>query len=320
MRNDQININQLLDKYSNGEITPAERHMLEKEALDDHFLFDAIEGFSKSLENKALKVKSKKLWIDKLLPYAAVAALTIGMVAVYMMQGDYEDKVSDIAMALPQATTVAPPIPDNNAEVQNENESMSGVQQPVKTESAQNKEPKTKYIAKGKDKLLPKKKEEKILADVSESRRSDKSSSQENEASKMAVQKPLFDQAKVAQPSPPPAGPTQNMGLSAGADSSYKSKNENNVTAAFPAMGTEAFNNFIKRNVVKPSDSRFINFSDEVEVKFRINEDGSLSHFIIQSTECMACGEEAIRVLKNSGKWITNPKGIQKETSVRVKF
>ena len=59
MRNDQININQLLDKYTNGEITSAERHLLEKEALDDQFLFDAIEGFSKALEEKTKRSSTR---------------------------------------------------------------------------------------------------------------------------------------------------------------------------------------------------------------------------------------------------------------------
>ena len=42
-----------IEKYLAGELSPAEMHALEKAALDDPFLADAIEGISHGLQNKS---------------------------------------------------------------------------------------------------------------------------------------------------------------------------------------------------------------------------------------------------------------------------
>ena len=42
----------ILDKYISGGLTPEERFWIEKKALDDPLLFDAIEGYNTHLSTK----------------------------------------------------------------------------------------------------------------------------------------------------------------------------------------------------------------------------------------------------------------------------
>lgn len=75
--------NKLIDKYRNGTISENERFQLEKQALDDPFLFDALEGFAlyESESDSVKKIEKKKTTIFTL-PRIAAAASLVFLVAV----------------------------------------------------------------------------------------------------------------------------------------------------------------------------------------------------------------------------------------------
>ncbi|MCU0367808.1 MAG: hypothetical protein MUF39_03135, partial [Cyclobacteriaceae bacterium] len=77
-----------IEKYKRGEMTPAEEHALEKKALSDPFLADALEGasliseeeFSSDLKELDKKIKGKQRrgeWFWPLRIAASVALLTV---------------------------------------------------------------------------------------------------------------------------------------------------------------------------------------------------------------------------------------------------
>ncbi|MEM9547272.1 MAG: hypothetical protein AAGA77_14930 [Bacteroidota bacterium] len=96
--------NELLDKLRNGSITDGERYKLEKQALDDPFLFDALEGFTLYEKNEE-DVESRRPFASIVsLPRIAVAASLVILVAVVFNLKTYtstpEDNDNAIAMVL----------------------------------------------------------------------------------------------------------------------------------------------------------------------------------------------------------------------------
>lgn len=64
----------LLQQYIEGSIDTKNRHMLEREALDDPFLFDALEGYSSGVIQKSLEQKAPKKERPQIFTYLSMAA------------------------------------------------------------------------------------------------------------------------------------------------------------------------------------------------------------------------------------------------------
>ncbi len=81
--------NKLLDQYIQGEISHADLHLLEKQALDDPFLADALEGYyyadhqlsRKHLKNLQLRVPQKKLMVRRF-PFWKISAVAASLLFV----------------------------------------------------------------------------------------------------------------------------------------------------------------------------------------------------------------------------------------------
>ncbi|MCU0443297.1 MAG: energy transducer TonB [Microscillaceae bacterium] len=71
-----------------------------------------------------------------------------------------------------------------------------------------------------------------------------------------------------------------------------------------PAMGRQAFYNFISRNLRYPAEARDANINGKVVIKFVVNTDSTLINFEVQKGIGGGCEEEAIRVIKAAGKWL----------------
>lgn len=89
---------------------------------------------------------------------------------------------------------------------------------------------------------------------------------------------------------------------------------------AFPAMGMDDFEVWIRKEMKYPLDIFGVAKESKVKVSFNVNEDGSLSNFIDEEPYCDQCFEEAVRLLKASGKWETKPAGSRCRTSYTFKF
>ena len=92
----------LLDQYKLGSISEADRFELEKRALDDPFLFDALEGFSieKKVSSAEKKVNTKLLTLPRM---AAAASLVFLIAMIFLLKSDSRPEVENdqsIAMVL----------------------------------------------------------------------------------------------------------------------------------------------------------------------------------------------------------------------------
>lgn len=112
-----------MDKYKNdienylaGKLTPAEMHALEKRALDDPFLADALEGaalidatdFSKDIAelNQRIAKQKSSSWLWPMRIAAAVALVAVSMIAVWLfLKQDQEQTLAlqpEISNELPK--------------------------------------------------------------------------------------------------------------------------------------------------------------------------------------------------------------------------
>lgn len=100
--------NELIDKYRNGTISADERFRLEKQALDDPFLFDALEGFSVyESRDKESKVAGSRTRIFTLPRVAAAAFVAVLAAVTIIMKTDNTSPASNresIAMVLEEKT------------------------------------------------------------------------------------------------------------------------------------------------------------------------------------------------------------------------
>lgn len=89
---------------------------------------------------------------------------------------------------------------------------------------------------------------------------------------------------------------------------------------AFPAMGIEEFELYIKDNIKFPLEVFGAAKSKKVKVSFDVDMSGNLSNFVNESKNCENCFEEAVRLLKNSGRWETKPFGSAYRTNYTFEF
>lgn len=95
-----------IERYWKGELSPAEMHALERRALDDPFLADALEGaqqvdpeeFSRDIEalqdelkHRTSGKKERTLWVWSLRIAAGVAILALGTFLVFKMPSEQQD-------------------------------------------------------------------------------------------------------------------------------------------------------------------------------------------------------------------------------------
>jgi periplasmic protein TonB len=81
--------------------------------------------------------------------------------------------------------------------------------------------------------------------------------------------------------------------------------------------GMGALGKFLQKNLKYPEKAFRANVTGKVSVKFIVEVDGSLSNFQIEVSPGFGVGEEVIRVLKLSPKWIPAK---QKDRKVRSVF
>ncbi|HPQ20732.1 MAG TPA: hypothetical protein PK147_02720 [Saprospiraceae bacterium] len=113
----------LLSKLINGQISASELHQLEKMAIDDPFLFDAIEGYTlsnandKNYNNEIDHLKNKILTTQKKsIPWLGWAAIFLGISisALYIFNTNSLRKEYEEYASLPNEETSAPSIVNNS--------------------------------------------------------------------------------------------------------------------------------------------------------------------------------------------------------------
>lgn len=83
-----------------------------------------------------------------------------------------------------------------------------------------------------------------------------------------------------------------------------------------PANGWGYFDDYIASNIKSPGDLKIKPVSGEVELSFDLNKDGEPVNITVTKSLCDKCDEEAIRLLKQGPKW----KNKGKKGKVKIRF
>lgn len=83
-----------------------------------------------------------------------------------------------------------------------------------------------------------------------------------------------------------------------------------------PADGWDYFDDYIASNLKSPETLKIKPVSGEVELSFEVNKDGEPVNITVTRSLCDKCDEEAIRLLKEGPKW----KNKAKKGKVKIRF
>lgn len=338
--------NKLIEQYKSGSITEQDRFVLEKKALDDPFLFDALEGYA-LYQN--IKQEEKKTAAIFTLPRIAIAASIVIIIAFVFNLNTSNSAISEeqspIAMVMEEESEDnsigEETISDEKNEVEStasevvtdNNSSIPQKTLPEKRERAKKVEAEKSNV----QVVVPEKveeeassfenKDEEIMAMETQVKEVDAKVLKEVDFDKpkkeiqdrtvdgikvegiqdVAVDSKLKEVAKDEDPSQ-----KLNMrrnSLVGAQPSSEKKKLVAPISyyEAVPVIGKKIFDDYAKERI----DQRGMrqNKPQEVTIEFTIDKNGNLSNFHHIFTGCSECGPFAIAILQNSGEWKTVPPG-----------
>ncbi len=314
-------------KYKKGELTPKEMHALEKRALSDPFLAEALEGIEKvsadelnadihHLNEKTIRQK-KSDWFVPLRIAAAIALIATVTFIIYQFI----------------------PRPENLA-LQNE-KTLPKIQIPAQPDSVINQKNETENKPSAVTQLKPEKKQRQQTV---EKPGKQKRESTTTIAPATAVTQPAPDQIKNELAKEIDPQPTEEIASSDDLaqnkiidqnkkDKSYatgrampqvrESKTGSPPAMAIPVGGQKAYDTYLKKSLHYPQEALNKNITGYVTIEFTVFANGQRDNYKVVSGLGYGCEEEAIRLIKEGPQWspaIYNNQPIDSHALVKVKF
>lgn len=334
-------LNDHIAKYIKGELPPSEMHELEKKALNDPFLAEALDGaqkiggdqFNKDLEEinkKLIPVRGKFFW-----PLGIAASVILLITITYFFVN--VDSNDETTLALKESAPVEEILPASDSLA-------------ADTEGNQ-KDSNLAYTSEPVDQVP------KQATDIQTSKELEKSSSlaaagataQDDQiALNDEIEISSRDQLFEAQEENTKAT-TEKVELAAPEQATARSRKEASLTEAAtisqdkieevkakkvapiaksdlaptPAISMKAYQDYLKSNLNYPSSAIENKVGGEVTVSFIVRSNGQLSDFQIEQGIGFGCDEELIRLIKEGPEWIpasANNKPIDREATVNFLF
>ncbi|MEE9437887.1 MAG: hypothetical protein V3V14_02735 [Saprospiraceae bacterium] len=327
----------LVEKYKNGNISQEDRFILEKRALDDSFLFDALEGYALYNNEKQTKVTKQKIFtIGRILAAASV----LGFVILAMfMKNNTSSVVSDnreyATVITNEEKESANDIITENAQddqdkaikrktkkiiskVQKEKLTVVANKKKTKQQSPQkeNKARKENTInSSQKDNIQSRPpSNEDVSSEIIENQ---KTSSESTDIEDMAIEK---NQKKseiivtTSKSSNVNQSTTVLDGVSLESDNISPAQDiedtqfteetilESPIQSIMPKIGKKIFDDYVSTKI----SERGLNQNPEqvVIIQFSTGKDGRLTNFKQLTNNCPKCAAFAISLLQQSGEWI----------------
>ena len=340
--------NDLLDQYKSGNISEEDRYELEKHALDDPFLFDALEGYELYGDSDRVNKPKSKLFT---FPRIAAAASIIFLVSMIFLLKDNNTALSDenqpIAMVLDSEDLTSSKVGDKNSNEPVSEEETSeiaietilddqviGTNEKVKQVNTVPNNQKKEDTKSSKRESVSTVANSKIPLAASSTKAESSFQDRGSEDEIMASAKENLESIDVSSGSPMvPAGNKENLSsileesadISVSNDAEMKTRKKADEVNTFykvePEIGKRDFDDFVKQRI----DALNLRQTPTVEtvIEFTINPDGSIgefTHIVDGGDECSSCGAQAIALLKQSGVWRTIPAGNTGRARYKFKF
>ena len=332
-----------IERYLEGKMSAKEMHDMEKAALQDSFLAEAIEGYTNASfekshqhlneitaalqkqkeETKIVALSSKNFYWRRI---AAMIILVVGIGGLgwYIINTSNSVKRNEVAQVKENKKSdtneVAKP---SMSEVEKNDTSNKLIAQnssakPLQKEKAEHVQKREEVSTKALTKIYPEettfrktdsdslKVEDNITASISsinDGRRD--SLQQERQAPQgFAQNKPKNALDEVV---------TSNYGIK------KFSKRNTNADSAYPEGGWESFNAYVYKKLNKPFDStRSPEITGDVQLEFSIDENGEPYDFSVLKPANDSITSKAIEIIKDGPKWIAT--GKEKKGRATIKF
>ncbi|HVG17223.1 MAG TPA: hypothetical protein VM935_19780 [Chitinophagaceae bacterium] len=335
------------ERYYAGKMTPAEMHQLEKSALDDPFLQDALDGYqvtksgvsdSEELRQRLLQ-KTERGKVIPLIRYsvgikywkvAAMVVLTAGVGwLVYNLGFDTVSK--DIAVA--EKRTYTSPITADSAK-----DAVEATGDTIATEPANDVAMATAPVA-----SKPAYKEKVSIgsrSDAAQNKRENPAAiSEANPETKKEVQSGVLQQQEVAAPEALfkngdtavvagygtqrkmratqdntmvlkkiKKGTMEEVTVGRSRDTSNNRRHQISFEEVVPKDGQTYYNNYVAQNIQEPLGKELRLTGGEVQLSFDVNRKGQPVNIKVEKSLCKSCDEEAVRLLKEGPGWIQKKK------------
>ncbi|MEQ8424267.1 MAG: TonB family protein [Cyclobacteriaceae bacterium] len=331
-------LNNDIQKYLKGELSPAQMHELEKRALGDPFLADALEGaesidsasFTSDLETINARVKAEKpgkyLW-----PLRIAASLLLIASVTYLVVRLDSGNQEQLALQKEVVEDSTTPLLDSAEKSTKSEENLLALKsdkpeaEPVKPKTVLQKSKPREEPAQIKEDLSATnqfalqetdeivleeestvKLDEKIELAIVDDEISDQRIAESRSEDLKARSRALKKEAAPASLS--------GAGATAAADKTESVTTEQQATI----VGSDEYQKYLRDNVIYPQRAIANEIEGEAVITFLVSPDGSLSDFKIEKGIGFGCDEELIRLIKEGPKWTTSSSA--KKASVTFLF
>lgn len=288
-------IRSLVKAYLDKSISDSDRFELEKLALDDDFLFEALEGFEESKVNAIpkfnyidiTKSSSKKVVaIRKLMSIAASLLLVCGAIYYYYTNPSADQTKSEITQSSVENNTTITPT-TQQSEVSEEE-----VVNAVPLSDTAPEAPKVDENAM------------KVSRTATQLTTSNKSVVQENKESQVVA---IIPTAKATKPDYSEEPQTLGKSIVLSDNKQETTSLVGSMDQPYPEIGFEKLRDIIKNSGMRQR-AFILRCAGEIEMHFNIDKDGNPTDFKVINPHCPPCEELLEELIRGSGKWIVPPK------------
>ena len=291
-----------IKRYLSGEMSAAERHALEREALNDPFLAEALEGaeelpagqFAADLKKINRHITAKRRW-KPMRVAAVIVALALAAFGLITLWPEQSGKPAPLAME-------QPPIVQAPAQ----QAAPDSVKERAKEPSAASGRPKAAKQATGRNKTLTvtdealalrEEDEKDPIPPVAESETEQPVDFTEKQAEEPPAVTMLREEAKALKSQPAAAG-TETAKVRKVMPSAVHHQ------PAVPDGGMEAFNRYLKQSQRYPPEAVEKKIEGLVVVQFVVEADGAIGQIKVIHGIGGGCDEELIRLIREGPRWI----------------
>ena len=342
-----------IQRYHSGQLSPAERHALEKAALDDPFLADALEGYAfaqtpsadlsmlqQRLQRRVEKKKEKRgiFYLNNWMKVAALLVLVAGggWLVLQLFGGKQQEQLATKqnpgvqSPLLPPKTFNDSVTVSSDAPVQRQTtEKENAIPQKAIRERVAVRKPFASKPAKASDEiknepaLTEEKKDGYAVGFVNPSSAQGRLNEvvvapQANEAFKKSRNAaPVTDTVQMnVTLKRTELSPEETVVLSKAKEKPPAKRLYVTVDSLEPAEGWASFDDYVTTHLQRPEELKEKGLMGEVELQFNVNKEGQPVNITVTQSLCSQCNEEAIRILKEGPKW----KKAKKKGKVKIKF
>jgi hypothetical protein len=303
-----------IQRYLEGKMTAAEMHQLEKAALDDEFLADALEGYASlpdkehavilqslkenisSKANQAKIIPVKSWWRQGMQVAAAILFLSISATLLYKYV---------FTSSLKPAESVAEVKKDNAIDMTLDSSSAS----PEESKPALAQNPGSRRDEKTNAAATPNSQKSKEAIASINAKEEESIASQSVKENKESLT--TFPEQKVIPPSPAKmarAGVFPMPQIVIGPDS---------LQLAEPENGWQHYNQYVVANFIIPEKKSVPDKPAEIVLQFTVNEEGLAQNISVEKSSFPELNAKAIQLLKEGPKWKIIPQRLKGRLYIR---